>query len=205
MNCDEARLRLGEYLAATLPEPDRIAIKEHLHSCGNCREQVDEVLVRALRNLPMPPPAPGFRERAMGRPTRRLDGKARALAGMAVAAGLAMAIAGLLPGGKPDDVLQQVSLRVAEPETVNLLIEAPKALAEATFVMELPPGVELAGYEGQRQVAWRGSLKAGRNLLSLPVTARNATRGELVAHIRHGTGERSFRIRVEALPPAVSG
>ena len=92
--------------------------------------------------------------------------------------------------------LAEVQLQVNEPRDLSLAFNSPRDLEGATFVMALPPGVELVNFPGQREIIWQADLKAGRNLLTLPLLAKNNSGGEVVAEIRHGKEIKRFVLQV---------
>jgi hypothetical protein len=60
----------------------------------------------------------------------------------------------------------------------------------------LPPGVEVAGFAGQREITWITSLTAGKNVLPLTLIATSPQGGELMATLRHEGDDRTFRVQV---------
>ena len=60
-----------------------------------------------------------------------------------------------------------VTMALEEPRTVNLVFASAEALVDATMTVSLPPGVEIEGFAGQREITWMTSLKEGRNVLPL--------------------------------------
>ena len=84
--------------------------------------------------------------------------------------------------------------------SVNLVFTTRVAVDDVSLLLELPAGVELRHYEGRRRVQWRTELEAGKNVLALELLASTATRGQLVAKLRHGANEKIFRVYVSAAP-----
>lgn len=163
-------------------------------------------LARLLKDYPMPRADKGFYDRALA---RAVDSGAKSqrnrwvLTGFAsaAAAGIVMfLVAGLLldrPGlPAPDNGIPGVSIALAEPSTVHLVFAAGEPLEDATLTVLLPEGVELAGFPGQREVSWRTSLAAGKNLLPLELLATSQSGGEVVARLEHKDRDRTFRLRV---------
>jgi hypothetical protein len=71
------------------------------------------------------------------------------------------------------------------------------ALDSATLTVTLPEGIELAGFPGQREIAWQTSLVEGKNLLPLKLVALTPAGGELLARLEHDNRNRTFRLRVD--------
>jgi len=61
----------------------------------------------------------------------------------------------------------------------------------------LPDGVELAGFPGQREIAWQTSLVEGKNYLPLELIALSPVGGEVLARLEHDNRMRTFRLRIE--------
>jgi hypothetical protein len=86
-----------------------------------------------------------------------------------------------------------ISLPVEGVKNISLAIDSDRALAEVTFTVELPDGVELDGYPGQRRLSWQGPLQEGLNRLTLPLlTHRQAREGVLKARIEYAGGGREL-------------
>ena len=149
-----------------------------------------------LQAMPVPEPRPGFVERALatasGVRSPHMRGIRAALSRPAVwwAAGVGAVAASIawfalmsMHGGMP----QQSSLTLAlnESREISLVIDSERDLEGATIRLYVSGGVELAGYENQREIEWLTSLNQGANLLSLPVVARAPGDGRVVAEIEH--------------------
>jgi len=210
MNCYETQKRLDDFLDGKLDDATRDCMQEHLGRCDDCRSQVAQAraLQSALKALPVPPPSAGFEDRVLQRAidTHRghVSGRRSGIIVMAMAASL---IAGIGIGLQvdrhdPDGIAaQQVTIALQERETVQLVFRSDTAVSDVTFSVLLPEGVELDGFPGRREIAWQGSLEPGANLLSLPLVAHKATRGELLARIRQGGQSRTFTVDVTVKSP----
>jgi hypothetical protein len=84
---------------------------------------------------------------------------------------------------------------------VSLVFESEHAMENARFTIQLPEGVEVSGYPGQRELSWEGGLAQGKNLLVLPVEAHSGHGGELVAVVTHTGKRKNFALRLDVLPP----
>jgi hypothetical protein len=187
---------------------------EQLHE-GHGDAKDGEILA-LLKDLPVPPAADGFYGRALGRAV--LEGRRRQRRrwiysgfGAAVAAGLAAWVAiGLLwnvPNpGTPEAHIPGVTIALEQPRTVNLVFSSATPLDDASLTVNLPDGVELAGFPGQRVITWETSLKAGRNLLPLTLIAVSPAGGQLLARLEHDHRDRSFRLQIAVSedPPGAS-
>lgn len=81
-----------------------------------------------------------------------------------------------------------------ESRNIDVLIESDRELPDATIRITLVGGVVLDGFEDERQIDWQADLERGANMLSLPVVARNAGAGRLVAVIEHGGKTRTVTL-----------
>ncbi len=171
-------------------------------------EAADLELAAWLKAMPVPDPAPGFfaqataaaaSEHARRQELRAL--KTRWLfSGVAATLVLAFLVSIFLdvPAGGPptEDAIPAIAMTVAEPQTVNLLFASAETLDHAVLTLQLPPGVELEGFPGQREISWETSLASGRNLLPLRLLAVAPAHGELLARLEHDSRDRVFRLQL---------
>ena len=170
------------------------------------KDRQEQEIRAMLRDHPVPPPADGFYDRALTRAMHEGHRRHRnrwVLTGFgsAVAAGLVLwFIGGFLlgtpPAVTPEAEIPGVTMTLEEPRTVNLVFASTTPLDGATLTVTLPEGIELAGFPGQREIAWTTSLTTGKNVLPLELIAVSATGGELLAELRHNDRNRTFRLRV---------
>ena len=76
-------------------------------------------------------------------------------------------------------------------------VASAAALDSATLTVTLLKGIELAGFPGQREIAWQTSLVEGKNLLPLELVALTPAGGEVLARLEHENRNRTFRLRVD--------
>ena len=155
----------------------------------------------------MPEATAGFYDQALIRATHEGSRRQRNRwlitgFGSAVAAGVVLwLIGGLfltapnLP--TPDASIPGIAMTLEEPRTVNLVFASAAALDSATLTVTLPEGIELAGFPGQREIAWQTSLVEGKNLLPLELIALTPVGGEVLARLEHNNRNRTFRLRVD--------
>jgi hypothetical protein len=87
---------------------------------------------------------------------------------------------------------EAVLLIVGEPRTVNLAFESREALDDVEFLIELPPGIEIAGQPGRRRLEGHTRLAAGENVLPLTLVAKGGSGGDLAARLSHGRDRKTF-------------
>jgi len=184
--------RLDDFLDGRLAGGEAAEVEIHAEGCTACRHRIagEMRLRQRLRALPMPEPDMRVFEQAIARAAasaairRRWTGGGWALA---ASIALVIAVAGYLPrhGSIDQDGIPGLTIALHEVREVNLAVESPRRLADATFTVVLPPGIEMAGYPGRREITWKGDLEPGKNLLVLPLRAEAGAGGEIVTSITH--------------------
>ncbi|WP_067561152.1 anti-sigma factor family protein [Halofilum ochraceum] len=187
MNCEEFRSYWSDWHDGH-GGVDEIAMARHRDTCPDCARYDREMrsLLGGLSTLPLPGEPAGRR--------RRLPAGAPRWAALAatLVIGIALGLV-LAQRDEPGTTLEAkpVDLASAGEQRIAIAIDSPRAYDEVEFVVELPEGVELEGFPGQRQVRWTGRLAEGRSRLRLPLRVLNEARGgDLVARVRHPGGER---------------
>ena len=171
------------------------------------KDQQDQEILALLKDYPMPEASTGFYDRALVRATHEGTRRQRnrwviAGFGSAIAAGLAFWLIGGFFLAAPDTPMANpevpgITMTLEEPRTVNLVFASAETLEAATLTVSLPPGIEMAGFPGQREISWQTSLNAGKNLLPLKLIATSPLGGEVYATLRHDDRGRTFRLRVD--------
>lgn len=167
----------------------------------------DQEIQALLKDYPMPEATTAFYDQALVRATHEGTRRQRNRwlmtgFGGALAAGLALWLIGGfflttpdLPATDPN--IPGITMTLEEPRTVNLVFASATDLESATLTVTLPDGIELAGFPGQREIAWQTSLKQGKNFLPLELIAVSPVGGEVLARLEHDDRDRTFRLRVE--------
>lgn len=167
----------------------------------------DQEIQALLKDYPMPEATTAFYDQALVRATHEGTRRQRNRwlmtgFGGALAAGLALWLIGgfflttpNLPNADAD--IPGITMTLEEPRTVNLVFASATDLDSATLTVTLPDGLELAGFPGQREIAWQTSLKQGKNFLPLELIAVSPVSGEVLARLEHDDRDRTFRLRVE--------
>lgn len=170
-------------------------------------DRQDQEILALLKDYPVPEATAAFYDQALARATHegsRRQRKRWILTGFgsAVAAGLALWFVGGFFFAAPDTPdaaadIPGITMTLEEPRTVNLVFASTAALDSALLTLTLPDGIELAGFPGQREVAWQTSLNEGKNLLPLKLIAVSPAGGEVLARLEHRDRGRTFRLRIE--------
>ena len=88
----------------------------------------------------------------------------------------------------------QAHLTMNKESEVKLVFSSQQDLENVTLTLKTPEGVDIPGYENQRKIAWQTDLKQGRNVLELPVIARDKNGGPLTASIDYGDKSKEFNL-----------
>ncbi len=167
----------------------------------------DQEIQALLKDYPMPAASSDFFDQALVRATHEGTRRQRNRwmltgFGSAIAAGLALWMIGgffltapVLPATDAD--IPTVSMSVEVPRTVNLVFASTRPLDAAMLTVQLPDGIEMSGFPGQREVTWQTSLNAGKNLLPLKLIATSPLGGEVHATLTHDDRGRTFRLRID--------
>jgi hypothetical protein len=183
-------------------------MNEHVASCATCAELVRrETSLREVMGhyaAAVPVRDEDFFDRMLTKAVaagKKHEGRTAWFRGLATAAAAGLILwfaASMLLGGGANSVARRpvptVMMRVEEPQTVNLVFSSPTQLERATLHLRLPRRVEIAGFEGQRQIAWITRLQQGKNVLPLRLTAISGRGGVVRATLRHGGKERVFYV-----------
>ena len=213
MRCNEALNILDEYLDEDLAFRPSRELETHVARCGVCQDELAqrrELRVR-LANLAVAGPSEDFFDRALAnaaqiRTRRRSDGgkvrgKTRKFAlAAAVACAFAAAVALQQPSiENPFANVPEATIAMHEVTPVNLVFWAERELQDARLSIQLPEGIELAGYEKRSALTWTTDLEAGRNLLRLPLVGHVATAKDVTATLEHPQGTKKFRLKITVI------
>ena len=170
-------------------------------------DRKDQEILELLKDYPMATADAGFYDQALARATHEGSRRQRnrwVMTGFssAIAAGLVMwLVSGFfltapeLP--QPDASIPGIAMTLEEPRTVNLMFASAMPLDAATLTVTLPDGIELAGFPGQREIAWQTSLVEGKNFLPLKLIALTPAGGEVLARLDQDDRNRTFRLRID--------
>ncbi|MFE8071379.1 zf-HC2 domain-containing protein [Marinobacteraceae bacterium S3BR75-40.1] len=203
MQCHECIKQLDAYLDDDLSRSQSQALQAHVAECRACahRLSAERQLLDTLRQLPADAPDDGFEARVLAAATGRASSPRRwSHTALATVAALAL-FAGVFIGiGVQDSARTTAPASMAkagsddyEVRTVKLAFDAQKTLDGVNLTLDLPPHVELAPFPGRHRVSWQVNLKAGENVLALPLRVLYPADGEIVAHLEHGDQTSSFR------------
>lgn len=220
MNCDNIIKHIDDYSDATLSPVEALSVRRHLEECPACAARMREnlALKKALASLPAPDPKPDVLERLLTTAVQTAVPPANRAgrwstwqrAGLATAAGLLAAtifFAGVRVGNRSQaDTPAQIVMTAAPIEvgpaagTVGLMFRTAQAMPGASISVWLPDDVRIAGRPDVRYVTWRTDLKAGPNLLELPLQSTGPNGGMLVIRLSQGSLVRTLEVPVAVRP-----
>lgn len=204
MNCKIVITQLDDFLDETLKPAQYEQVQTHLADCDSCHQlwQQEVNFRQLLKEYPLPAPAAGLEERVFAKLPRQTSPHRNAfVAGFsgAIAAGVVLMIAASLffqPAVQQQQV-ENITLTLHQSKKVNMVFNVPEQVAEATFSLQVPTHIEIAGKKGLHQIEWKTALKKGKNLLSLPIVANASDSGELIATIKYGKQVKTFRLKLD--------
>ncbi len=212
MTCTLITEQLDDYLAGELGHDRALELDRHTSECASCRRIVDEertlqAMLRDYGASTVPQPDAAFFDRAMARAAqngmqRQRNRWVMTGFGGAMAAALAIWMIGGMFFNAPElanPAVPGVTMALEEPKTLSLVFSSATALANATLTVMLPQGIEVEGFQGQREITWMTSLNEGKNVLPLTLIATSPHGGELLATLQHEDDDRSFRVQVTVI------
>jgi hypothetical protein len=212
MNCKTVIANLDNYLDGYLDDSSQESFQIHLDECQACRTEVFRAKsqIASLKTLPVPPMDPGFQMRAFRQARKKSYAhKMRYPAWIAVAAVLILFVSIGVDFQNnwfaDQSQINVVEIEIDNTKDVRLVFNSNESLKNVSFALELPDGIELVGFGNQRKVIWRGDLEKGRNLLVLPVIARNQDGGVLIASIHHADERKQFKLRLNVRKMGIHG
>ena len=209
MICKQLTLKLDDYVDGQMDPAGKATLAAHIENCGDCRALLEDErqLRESLKDYGasrMPHPDAAFFDRALAKAAQNGTRRQRNRwimtgVGGTIAAGLVLWMLGgafLNMPVAPEGAIPSIAMTLEEPRDLNLVFSSATALANATMTVVLPPGVEVAGFAGQREITWITSLTAGKNILPLTLIATSPQGGELMATLQHEGDDRTFRVQV---------
>lgn len=209
MHCDQFRQNLDPFLDGELDEALSREVESHhaeCHACAAVRSR-KEALRRTLKAIPMPPPEDGFldavvEETLINRHRNETRFRATAGIGAAFAAGIVAWLVLVLPAElptPPEATLETVTVTMSVEKTFRLTFDSKREMQAAAISVELPDGVEIVGYEGRNSVRWRTTVKAGTNILELPIIVQSGNGGAILARLEHEGRQKTFVFAVKVI------
>ena len=212
MTCKHVNENLDDFMDGALDAAELATFENHAAQCGDCQKVITDArylqgLLRDSGDTDVPTPDAVFFDQALiraahnGARHQHHRGWLKGF-GSAIAAGVAIWMIGGLfftAPDFPDAIVPSVTMALEEPHTVNLVFASTSDLIDATLTVMLPEGIEITGFEGQREISWETSLTAGKNVLPLKLIATSPMGGVILATLRHNEDDRTFRLHVTVI------
>ena len=212
MICKQLTDRLDDYVDGRMDPAATGTLAAHIEGCGDCRSILaqEQRLRGALKDYgesSMPQPDTAFFDSALASAAHEGTRRQRnrwVMTGVSgtLAAGLVLWMLGGALLDAPENLqapIPAIAMTLETPRSLNLVFSSTAAIADATMTVVLPPGVEVEGFAGQREISWLTSLRAGKNVLPLTLIATSPQGGELLATLRHANDDKTFRVQVDVI------
>ncbi len=208
MLCNQVEQKIDDYLDGYIGNDVAAQIALHVQNCSMCLRELEatQAIRNSLAELPVVAPAEDFFDRAVTHAARIGDAattRQRARFSGAIAAAFALILSASVVFERLDPSnpaafaeLPEVVLAVDTVTPVKLVFSSPAALTDARLTLQLPVGVELAGYNGRSDLSWSTDLEPGKNVLRLPLVGHMRASDQLVAKLEHPDGTKTFRLLV---------
>ena len=219
MNCENTIKHLEDYLGAGLSAEEKPAVERHLQSCAACRGELNalQALRAQLADLPVPRVPAGTFERMLENAVRRAAEAApqtRRFAPsppvLATAAAVLLAVGialGLHLSDREAALAPQITLTAQtlqigpSEERVGLMFRSATMLHDATIAVWLPDDVHISGRPNVHYLSWQTDLKAGANLLELPLYATGNHGGKIVVRLTQAALVKTMEIPIVSRAP----
>ena len=176
-----------------------------------------------LRQMPVPEPRERFADYALSWATRadasgshrgrkvsgffsRIATRWETWLGAAVGAAAAASLTAVLlrPATEPAAAPPPgITLALNEVRSIDVLVDSERQLQGAVIRVAVSGGLSLEGFGEEQEISWNADLERGRNVLTLPVVARSAGAGRVVAHIEHEGRTRQVTVDLTVLKSQV--
>lgn len=214
MKCETASVLLQEFIDGTLADPDAQLVSDHQKECSACRKRYQDALLvmKALKDIRVPPASAGFADRVIGNATKSESPPTRRIFPY-VAAGIAASFIFLFFLASaiinPDLNNQDVTLVSIgdEVKTIKLAIESAHTVDSIKMTIDVSEGLEISGYPDQKNISWNARLEKGTNIIALPISAIAREDGEITTRVHLNGKEKVFKIetRYQSLDKAKHG
>lgn len=217
MHCSDARNLFDDYLDGDIPPGPLWDLRRHVSDCAACRLELEQAraVQASLSHLPMQGPSEGFFDRVFDglseadprETAQHRSGDAQSWFGrrnVAIAAVFALIVATAVvvqqsSPGAPSSEIPEVTIAMDEVTSVNLVFTTEVALQDVRLTLQLPSGIELAGYNGRSSLSWTTDLESGKNVLRLPLVGHIASVDEITATLEHAQGTKTFQLKVNVI------
>lgn len=209
MNCRELNLHIDDYIENSLNDKLAQAARTHIEGCKACRHRFENRLQmkKSLSEIPVPAMREGFADEVIQSATQSTNTSHQSSSPpqfrWAFGAGFATAVAAVFAVwffvstfSAPKQELQALNIELHELKTVKILFESPQPMNNAKVSLLLSENIAIEGYSDKKMLSWSTKLKAGKNVLTLPVRALGEGNGELITRVEFGGKSKLIRFSV---------
>ena len=205
VKCRTAKILLQDHIDGTLTGADTGLLTAHLQECAACRKDFRQTLemIELLKGIPVAPASAGFAERALSAAVcsqpATAGSRIKYLSG-GIAAGLAAMLLMVMIMTGPNLSDPPIVLYDGKVSTIRVAIESSRSIDDIEMTIDVSDNLEIRGYGSQQAISWTTRLEEGVNVIALPVIARSAGDGEIVARVGLGKNQKIYRIRTQHRP-----
>lgn len=206
MNCTDIKTHIDDYFDGRLSEAEQWAFDQHVRMCSDCAYnfKVRHMMLQQLKAVDVVEPHADFEKRMFAEVRSRYkDGhRYRFAAGFATAMAASVLLWFVSMIYMPQSMQNEpdvIAVALNDVQTVRLSFDAANDIESVALSIGLPQNIEIQGYPGQKQLAWKTRLEKGQNILALPVMAIDKGQGELVAELSYGDKKQTLRIVLKTL------
>lgn len=210
MNCEH----ISQYIASIdfeqSAEPLSFAINEHLKKCDACMKNHQKHLtyLQKIHSVPTPNLHPSIAAKMLHDVCKKGQEKQQKeqsfVKGFIAASVLALSVLGAYTGishiNHVDTELLATQTQFID-KNISIVIHSKSELVDAELNLTLPQQVAIAGYKNIQELTWPIDLKAGANVLELPVRVNmkhlNTSNLNILATLYHEADERDFEINID--------
>jgi len=201
MNCHHVHEEIRQLLA--LDAKPSAQLREHMQSCAQCRVHWQEqALEQWLPEVLVAPVPAQLQSRilagvAASQPATRSGYKWPAA--MAVAASLfLMILLGPLANYQSGPQVQLVEVTIGQLDQVQLLVASAQDYDGANMTVSMSEGMTLDAAGRVSEFSMQTSLRAGKNMLALPVYLLHEEGGRIEVQFSLGDGTKKIQLDVKA-------
>jgi len=201
MQCHNADKFINDYLDNQIKDSHKNELFAHIEQCEDCHKQFNAAtqLAKNLRELPYPEPADVFFDHALKQASQNQPYRfwhATISSALVASLGLVFALTLLIQPITTGPSPSEFNLALQETRNIKLVFNAGSALAKAQLSLQLPEQIRVKGFPKKSSLSWKTQLKAGKNLLVLPVKAIRDGKGILTAKINHNGHKKTFKLNM---------
>lgn len=192
MKCSEFETLIDDYIDQRLSPLQQDACRIHCQSCQHCYKKLKSMqdMISCLGTIPSIPMNEEFRKTLQNQ--FRISNKLiYAWSSVGILAASLLLVISL--NFALDDTIH---IPLNQSHQVKLLFKSELNLSNVLFSVEVPQHMEISGYNGHQQLQWKGKLKKGKNVLTVPILGKAEKPGYLIMRIQHKGKYKTLKIKL---------